>query len=180
MPTRDLTVTECQNPDDLKVIRCVQRIRSQAARARRLVEGRAPLSEFVHGELRAWATLAQRELQSLASAIDAVSATPKVMRRRLNHLTEPNPPIGSGWGPWRLNTATLTIELHHQQRDYGVDLDRCRSAAEVLDWIAQVAQKTWASDAILAGLVRAVDDILHPQAHLCPSGQPGSVSGYIR
>jgi hypothetical protein len=40
----------------------------------------------------------------------------------------------------------------------------------VLDWIIQVAEKTWADDATVAGLVRALDDVLHPQAHLCSMG----------
>lgn len=70
---------------------------------------------------------------------------------------------------------------------YEVDLYRCTSSAEVLDWIIQIAGKEWASaehggddsehnpdgwtdDAILAGLVRALDDVLHPQAHLCSFG----------
>jgi hypothetical protein len=51
--------------------------------------------------------------------------------------------------------------------DYEVDLDTCTSAAEILDWIAQIAGKNWADDACLGGFVRAIDDILNLQCTLC-------------
>lgn len=44
------------------------------------------------------------------------------------------------------------------------------SSAETLDWICQVAGKRWADD-ILARLVRALDDVLRPQARLCSFGR---------
>jgi hypothetical protein len=90
------------------------------------------------------------------------------------------------WGPWRLDPETRVLYPVWPYR-YEVDLDACTTSAEVLDWIIQVAQKGWASaehggngpehnpdgwtdDAILAGLVRALDDVLHPQANLCSFG----------
>jgi hypothetical protein len=53
---------------------------------------------------------------------------------------------------------------------YDVDLERCRTSAEVLDWIFQVAAKTWADDRMIAGLVRELDRRLHPQGTLCAFG----------
>jgi hypothetical protein len=78
----------------------------------------------------------------------------------------------SDWGPWHLdhNTRVLYVEESNGYR-YEVDLDDCLSSAQVLDWICQIAGKTWADDTTLAGLVRAIDDVLTPQAHLCSSGQ---------
>lgn len=86
----------------------------------------------------------------------------------------------SEWGPWRLYPPTLVLVLvaTGQRRDgsrfdyerYEVDLERCLTSAEVLDWICQVAGKTYADDVLLAGLVRALDDVLAPQAHLCSCG----------
>jgi hypothetical protein len=96
--------------------------------------------------------------------------------RRLGDLFQSASEIPPGaqrgdWGPWRLDPAVLVLYLepHHA---YEVDLERCTTSAEVLDWVCQVAAKTWADDATLAGLVRALDDVLAPQAHLCSSGQP--------
>lgn len=80
------------------------------------------------------------------------------------------------WGSWRLSGHHL---IHDNDPDtvtappltLGYDLLDCTSSAEVLDMISHFAHKSWATDEILAGLVRAVDDILQPQHHLCPSGQ---------
>jgi len=71
------------------------------------------------------------------------------------------------WGPWTLNPDNYTL-VHPST--YYVDLPSCVSSAEVLDWIGQIAQKTWADEATVAGLVWALDDILHLQGNLCPGG----------
>jgi hypothetical protein len=47
--------------------------------------------------------------------------------------------------------------------------------AQALDWLAQVAQKTWATDMVMADLVRAMDDMLDLQGNLCGHGQPGTI-----
>jgi hypothetical protein len=75
------------------------------------------------------------------------------------------------WGPWALNKGTLALE-HIEGRDYWIDLERCTTPAEVLDWIAKVAGKTWADDATVAGLARALNDVLRPQSTLCSFGRP--------
>jgi hypothetical protein len=41
-------------------------------------------------------------------------------------------------GPWRLDASTLVLHAG----DYDIRLYECHSAAEVLDWIAQIAGKT--------------------------------------
>ena len=76
-------------------------------------------------------------------------------------------------GGWRFIADARVLELHDAEGRwfYEVDLERCRTSAEVLDWIIQVSQKTWATDARLAGLVRALDEILNPQATLCSFGK---------
>lgn len=56
---------------------------------------------------------------------------------------------------------------------YLVELSECTNTAAVLDRICQVAQKAWADDAIIAGLVRALNSVLKPQANLCPFGSAG-------
>src|SRR5262249_51977365 len=101
---------------------------------------------------------------------------------RLRHRTawkalddgdHPDPPIAGGWGPWALNHLTVALEMLDRPDGvtYWVDLEQCTPSAEVLDRICQVAAKLWADDATLAGLVRALADVLHPQGTLCSSGQ---------
>lgn len=75
---------------------------------------------------------------------------------------------------WHLDRERLCLVLGDSTTGawaYEVDLERCRTSAEALDWIMQVAGKTWATDAVIAGLVRALDDCLSPQAHLCGCGR---------
>ncbi|MGI8514051.1 MAG: hypothetical protein ACR2NT_02735 [Acidimicrobiia bacterium] len=68
----------------------------------------------------------------------------------------------------------FTLDLDDNR--YEVDLERCLTSAQVLDWICQVAGKTWADDQTLAGLVRAIDDILHPQGTLCSFGTSRTIT----
>jgi hypothetical protein len=60
--------------------------------------------------------------------------------------------------------------LEYPAEAYQIDPEHCCSSAQVLDWIMQIAGKPWATDACLAGLVRALDDILRPQDTLCSWG----------
>lgn len=80
-----------------------------------------------------------------------------------------------GFGGWSLERETLCVVLRDEEgRElYDVDLERCRTSAAVLDWIFQVAGKTWADDRILAGLIRVLDRYLDPQGRLCSGGIEG-------
>lgn len=53
---------------------------------------------------------------------------------------------------------------------YWIPLRRCRSSAEVLDWICQIAGKAWADDATVGRMVRVIVEALDPQATLCSFG----------
>jgi hypothetical protein len=79
------------------------------------------------------------------------------------------------WGPWRLDPTTCTVHLPHPHWDnedvYYIPLTHCTTSAHVLDRICQVAAKTWCTDTQLAGLIRALDDILAPQGTLCSFGR---------
>ena len=68
------------------------------------------------------------------------------------------------WGGWRLDDA------HLWHGGYCFGLAEVTSSAKMLDMIMQIAGKSWADDACLAGLVRAFDDIFHPQSLLCSRG----------
>lgn len=79
------------------------------------------------------------------------------------------------WGPWALNLWTGRLEINGGAVYY-ITLSETRTAADLLDYVFQVTGKPWADDAVLGGLLRAVDDILHPQANLCPGGVPHAIT----
>jgi hypothetical protein len=76
------------------------------------------------------------------------------------------------WGPWRLTSegALEPSDPGQGLGSYQIDLATCTDSANVLDWIVQVAHKLDATDAIVAGLVRALDDILQLQSNVCGWG----------
>ena len=71
--------------------------------------------------------------------------------------------------PWILRKSTGTL-YHKDHPSYLIDLERCTTSSEVLDWIAQLATKQWVSTTDLGMFVRMLDSILHFQSRLCPSG----------
>ncbi len=75
------------------------------------------------------------------------------------------------WLPWRLNPFTYVLYVTEPYY-YEIDLERCLTSAKVLDWIFQIAGKTWATETVVAGLIHAFEDVLHPQSHLCSGGRP--------
>jgi hypothetical protein len=73
------------------------------------------------------------------------------------------------WGRWTLNPDIAALEINGGALYY-VDLDQLRDPGQVVDWLCQIAGKTWADDETLAGFVRAVVDIFSPQGTMCPGG----------
>lgn len=84
------------------------------------------------------------------------------------------------WGPWRLRRNTrelyLDSEAHVDCQHYTIQLDGLDRSAELLDFICQVAAKTWADADTVAGLVWALSDILDPQANICSWGKDRTIS----
>ncbi|HYF72787.1 MAG TPA: hypothetical protein VD864_08190 [Nocardioides sp.] len=84
------------------------------------------------------------------------------------------PPRRGDWGPWLLDEEHAVLYLPNDE--YWIELPRsCTTAAAVLDWIFQLVGKTWVDDRTLVGLIRALDDVLHPQATLCSMGVASSL-----
>jgi len=93
------------------------------------------------------------------------------------------------WGPWLYDERALSLvfdprnereaggETAYLARDYDIDLRRCRDSHQVLDWIAQIANKTWASPATIGYLVRALNDLLGLQAFMCGGALNSATSG---
>ena len=94
----------------------------------------------------------------------------------------PPPADGDWWGPWRYNTNTLELEYYDEdgKYKYGVDLQRCNSSAEVLDWIFQVNNKMWCGYECTGHLVQAIRDLL--KRDFCSGGQdrPFDAGKYLR
>jgi len=74
------------------------------------------------------------------------------------------------WGQWEYDPKFLV--LSHGLTGYEVDLERCGTSAQTLDWIAQISHKTWSSAEDVGQLVKAMDELLHFQSRLCGSGVP--------
>jgi len=75
-----------------------------------------------------------------------------------------------------LDEGLLVLVADHPEYAYEVALEECASSAEMLDWIMQVANKTWADDEVVAGLVRALNEVLRPQGTLCANGLSTTLS----
>ena len=87
------------------------------------------------------------------------------------------------WGPWQLtnNGDALTLDPSGRSLAHDwIDLTRCTTAAETLATIIHASRRATeggeTDDAYIAGLVRALDDMLDPMANLCSSGQPKTLS----
>ena len=75
------------------------------------------------------------------------------------------------WGDWTLSRSTY--ELVYQKGVYHVDLDRCCTSAQVLDWIQHVAGKTFAhkNPECIFDLVCALKDLLELPVGYCTWGK---------
>jgi len=84
------------------------------------------------------------------------------------------------WGNWRFDLRHKLLIISKTLGDgpiqdiYEVDLDECNSSAQILDWIAQVSDKTWASREDIGYLVMALDDLLGLQGAFCGGGRETS------
>ena len=77
------------------------------------------------------------------------------------------PPRNDSWGNWRFVESNFT--LAHAD-GYEVDLEDMKDSSRILDWIAQVSNKTWAEPADIGHLVRAIDELFDLQENVCSFG----------
>ena len=87
--------------------------------------------------------------------------------------------IQTDFGTWQLHPDDRTLR-HKSYPPYEIDLDLIRSAAQVLDWIFQIEEKCWVTDAELAGFIRAISYLFGRD--FCGSGQdkPIDIKGRLR
>lgn len=79
------------------------------------------------------------------------------------------------WNGWRLNARECALQLGEidGHPSYTVELLRCDQSAAVLDILVHVSARRWPDlepAAATAGLLAAVDDVLHLQTSLCGWG----------
>jgi hypothetical protein len=74
-----------------------------------------------------------------------------------------------GWNGWWLDGLRLRYHPHSYGKSgtYTLNLERVTDVAALMDLIFQTAGREWADDRALAGLVRALDQLLRPRATLC-------------
>lgn len=76
------------------------------------------------------------------------------------------------FGQWIVDTQNLVIE--HQY--YSIPLGRLLDSAEILDFLAQVNMKTWATADTVRDLLNAIDYCIDLQANVCSSGTSKTTS----
>ena len=83
------------------------------------------------------------------------------------------PRDGHAWGPWVYVKSNLTLIYApaDQHWSYEVDLERCNTSAQSLDWIFQVSNKHSRSAESVGHLIEALQDLLNPQANICSFGR---------
>jgi len=67
---------------------------------------------------------------------------------------------------WKLDTRTLVL----RHGNYEVDLETCRTSAEVLDWLAQLRGKLWCSEQDFVDLFDALNYLIRFQQRMCSNG----------
>lgn len=80
------------------------------------------------------------------------------------------------WGVWELNKENACLEYVDPDSDiliYQVPIDEMTTSAEILDWIFQIEEKSWATKVILGEFISAIVDILGRA--VCGGGIEGGV-----
>ncbi len=60
--------------------------------------------------------------------------------------------------------------LTHVRTDYEIDLETCLTSAKILDWIMQIAAKTWVTRSTVGDLVEWFRLLMHPHGTVCSMG----------
>lgn len=77
-------------------------------------------------------------------------------------------PKRGSWGPWYFDPKMIVL-VHMD--GYEIDLEKCDTSAEILDWLAQLRGKSWVTPTDLGNLMIAFDDLFHVQANFCSWGK---------
>jgi hypothetical protein len=78
-------------------------------------------------------------------------------------------PLPEQWGKWKLDRDRRAI-YYDGPHDYWFSLGQMNNSAEVLDWIVELHEKSWATPEDIGNLVAALDDIFDLQNNMCGCG----------
>lgn len=77
------------------------------------------------------------------------------------------PPEIPSKNEWRLDRGRWLV---HSDPWYEIDLETCKSAESMLDWIFQIFEKSWCTARTIHDLLDCFDRRLSPQSTLCGGG----------
>ncbi|GAC1699955.1 MAG: hypothetical protein NVS9B4_00400 [Candidatus Acidiferrum sp.] len=69
---------------------------------------------------------------------------------------------GQRWGFWTLHAPTMELRLDFGEIQYDIPLGSIHHSETLMSWVRQIVEKTWATDEVIGGLVRALYEIYHP------------------
>ena len=78
-------------------------------------------------------------------------------------------PLPENWGKWKLDRDRRVI-YYDGRHDFWFSLGQMNNSAEVLDWIVELHEKSWATPEDIGNLVAALDDIFDLQNNICGCG----------
>ena len=72
------------------------------------------------------------------------------------------------WGRWIYDPSRLLLK--HERTTFEVDLERCTTAARVLDWVLHLAGRPWIDPDDLLELLTALNALLNLRHTFGPEG----------
>jgi len=76
----------------------------------------------------------------------------------------------NGWGSWYLDTENPALVFQFENIEYDIPLEKCNTSAQILDWVYQIYNKSWAKPNDVYNLLRAFNDIADVQHFFCSFG----------
>lgn len=75
-----------------------------------------------------------------------------------------------GIGCWKIDRKGNFYCTHPDSGEYWIAMDRLTDSPKMLDFIAQLANKSWVTSDILGDFVRLTNEVINYQGSLCGSG----------
>jgi hypothetical protein len=80
--------------------------------------------------------------------------------------------IVTGWGNWYfIDDPACLVLTKDGYYAYDIRVTDMTDSARTLDWIMQVASKSWVTPEDVGNLVLAINDLLEPQSSMCGGGK---------
>lgn len=85
--------------------------------------------------------------------------------------------LSNGIGHWKVDKNGSIYCTHPDSGEYWTNIERLQDSGAILDFIAQVSQKQWASPAIIGELVLIIDEVISLQGSVCGNGVNKKLTG---